>query len=1286
MEILFNNDSDKPLVSLILLDWSCRESFHTLKYLSQQTVCREEYEIIWIEYYSRRCPEISAGLKKYKNLGKPPIVDKWIVMDMPDNIYYHKHLMYNIGIVASKGKIITICDSDAVFKTTFVESIIKTFEKNPNTVLHMDEIRNIDKKFYPFNYPSIEEIAGDGCINWANGKTTGVLDKYDPLHTRNYGSCMSSLKEDLINIGGADEHIDYLGHVCGPYDMTFRLVNAGKKETWHQEEFLYHTWHPGTDGRNNYLGPHDGKNMSSTALEAMWTKRVLPLVENPAIKILRLKKEDKTTKELLLSRVISKDKINHWMISETKHLISLGRIAYHNKAYDEALKHWKMALQGSPQDCSLLSEMGWIYYFKTNYKKASNLFSKAIELDESNQSAFRGRAWTCFQTQEFDKAIEDFSKVLDGINPHDRTAIENTYRGLGWAYFCKNCLDDALQNFLKAIANANLSDKGVLQDLYRGAGWTYAKKGDFTEAEAYFIKAIENISPENQDILKDALNGLEATCKALGKEPLDNVIYRRMIESSKDAPLKKEQVYKVEPASSYKHQDQAGTLKSGFLCSMGWAYYLKSNYKDALSAFNEAIRQDSDNHSAYRGRAWTFLQKCNFDAAIQDFNQAIAYKDKFGRNELQEVHRGRGWANYHKGNFAEAISDFNEALKNVMDSEYHVLKHIYQGRSWAYYRLGMLSKALEDFKKTKGFLSSSKFLAKAYLALWVFDSRIKHKLKNMWDENVASFYGKTSLEYYDWRGYPCAIPTLDVQPNLDFLLLELPPRYRPIMPNGLGYVHNILANCGINFQTIDANIILYHRYHERRLREKLDPVISPSGYKMAEDPWDSANMGEWDKDDVIDYFWPDLEELLEGIIRQKPKVVGISLSGNNRTLAKKFVKELRMRAPDILIVVGGYDCGYHDLGRYLFPDFDYMVIGEAEGKLEPLVEALSKNKKPKDLPGILSRYDSPERIWSDIPRLQDLDSIDFPHYQWVKIEQYDSYDRKHLIPITASRGCNWGRCRFCGECLPFRRRNPIKVADEIEYFAKKGYHSFHFNESDVNGDPEALYDLCTEIIKRKLKVDFVAQLRIDKRNSLEYFRHLAKAGFAHLRFGVDGWTDKLTRLQGKGYNMELVFQNLRDCHAAGITTTVNIVIGVPGETEDDVDETIQNITRCNNYIDEVISFNTLILTYGSEYYWNPEKYKIRFWGDKKEIYSKHVHYIPTELWYSEDPYIDQEVRMQRLDRIATGLYKNGVNIGSFASRVVENLRKERGSKALKTRIALINNKPDRNEQMACDGR
>jgi hypothetical protein len=232
-------------------------------------------------------------------------------MNIPKNAYYHKHLMYNLGIILSRGRIVAICDSDAIVRETFVERIIGAFEPDSDIVLHLDQARNSDRRFYPFNYPTVEDVIGGGCINWHNGKTTGLWDTEDILHTRNYGACMAARREDLIAIGGADEHTDYLGHICGPYEMTFRLVNYGKKEVWHHGEFLYHVWHPGQAGEKNYVGPHDGHHVSTRALQAKFTGRILPFVENSAIRKLRLRKSPPAL-EQILPLVVSEERLQSW--------------------------------------------------------------------------------------------------------------------------------------------------------------------------------------------------------------------------------------------------------------------------------------------------------------------------------------------------------------------------------------------------------------------------------------------------------------------------------------------------------------------------------------------------------------------------------------------------------------------------------------------------------------------------------------------------------------------------------------------------------------------------------------------------------------------------------------------------------------------------------------------------------------------------------------------------------------------------------------------------------------
>ena len=278
MKVIKRSARPNPKLSLILLDWSVRESFHLLHYLGQQDVPRDAFEVLVVEYYSR----VSEAIRKFEDQ-----VDTWLLLEMPEDCYYHKHVMYNAGIVLARGDICVICDSDAMVRPGFIRAIVEAFEKDPRVVLHLDQFRNNRRDLYPFNFPSFEAVEGEGCINNVGGKTAGILDRKDPIHSRNYGACMCARRSDLIAIGGADEHVDFVGHICGPYDMTFRLVNHGRTELWHPSEFMYHTWHPGQAGMDNYLGPHDGHHLSTTSLDALASRRVAPLLENPAIRALR---------------------------------------------------------------------------------------------------------------------------------------------------------------------------------------------------------------------------------------------------------------------------------------------------------------------------------------------------------------------------------------------------------------------------------------------------------------------------------------------------------------------------------------------------------------------------------------------------------------------------------------------------------------------------------------------------------------------------------------------------------------------------------------------------------------------------------------------------------------------------------------------------------------------------------------------------------------------------------------------------------------------------------------
>ena len=277
MKIHKSNDYKcRPKVSLILLDWSCRERFFALDWLSRQDVPREEYEIIWIELYDRIVREVMEKAD--------------VVITCGQKGRYHKHKGYNAGLLASKGHVITVCDSDAVFPSDFISSIFHKFDLgwagvSKSQVLMHYERRT--KSTYPDGMTDLKELEKH---HWV------------PLW-ENVGACVSVRRDDALRFGGFDEHGSYRGYVCGPYELAWRIINAGIPEEWHDPEVtLWHFDHPNEDHTNIYkrirfetflelgfIRPHLREH-SLSAVEAFSTGRILPLKENPDIHQLRMSK------------------------------------------------------------------------------------------------------------------------------------------------------------------------------------------------------------------------------------------------------------------------------------------------------------------------------------------------------------------------------------------------------------------------------------------------------------------------------------------------------------------------------------------------------------------------------------------------------------------------------------------------------------------------------------------------------------------------------------------------------------------------------------------------------------------------------------------------------------------------------------------------------------------------------------------------------------------------------------------------------------------------------------
>lgn len=545
---------------------------------------------------------------------------------------------------------------------------------------------------------------------------------------------------------------------------------------------------------------------------------------------------------------------------------------------------------------------------------------------------------------------------------------------------------------------------------------------------------------------------------------------------------------------------------------------------------------------------------------------------------------------------------------------------------------------------------------------------------------LIGYYLEQGVEVYSWKEliaengdqlskhaftvtekniYPIDIPRTNFKRDLDMILIDCPSRNLSMMPNGLGYVSNSIKKTGIDYQVYDLDIVAYHRFHMDRLYNQGGKQSLKSGAILPKDPWQAEHYDVWGEEEMAEFMFQFISDIVEDIAAAKPKILGMSIQQCNQVISSMVAKIIKARCPETLILVGGFSCYNPDIGFNAFPLADYMCIGEADLTVGNLVARLSKGEIVKNMAGVLSKFDDPNRKFIPAPMENNLDKLEDPRYEWFKLSVYRNWDGYQLTPVIASRGCKWSRCTFCAERFYWRIRDPKKFVDEIEYLVSQGCHLFMFNESDLNGDPKIVMDICDEIVRRKLKVKLTAQLRIHKKSDRVFFEKLAAAGFVALRFGVDAFSENTLKLQKKGYTKDTVRQNLRDCWECGIYTEVNWVIGVPGETEEDCKEGVDFILENQKYIGRVANINPLILVNGSVYWIDPESHKIKFRGDEKEIFEKNDRYVPSNLWYSEEPYIDAAVRKQRFENIVVSLMEGGFALGPWAEKIYEEVKSSR---------------------------
>jgi radical SAM superfamily enzyme YgiQ (UPF0313 family) len=422
------------------------------------------------------------------------------------------------------------------------------------------------------------------------------------------------------------------------------------------------------------------------------------------------------------------------------------------------------------------------------------------------------------------------------------------------------------------------------------------------------------------------------------------------------------------------------------------------------------------------------------------------------------------------------------------------------------------------------------------------------------------------------------------------MILHCTPPYWHHIPNAaLGYLKGFLEAQGISVTTVYWNVVLSRRIGAFQkglanfprpvksfpsehiifyLCKKLLNGNSYSSFSVADQVFSSTYTKE-EIDEAIHAIRDDIDRYIKSHNLDKVELSGFSMKTYQWLMGSYIMDQLKEMNPDMDIVMGGiYNEDQAHAFMRVFPQCDFAVWGEGEYPLYRLVKAVNT----KDVTGIprLVYRQGKNTVSTKAPDEQcpPLDEYPFgDHTDYFTImKKVDPFNKSVLIPVWGSRSCPWNKCRFCvlNEGYSYRTRSPENIVEEIEYQSEKHKISnFQFTDSDIAGNKKRFNTLLELIIqsiqKRKNPYHICAEISpifIDS----ETAKNMKRAGFREVQTGIEAVSDSLLRKMQKRQKLVDNIEALKSAHQCGFPLYgLNIIRGIPTETEDDIKESCYNV-------------------------------------------------------------------------------------------------------------------------------
>ena len=337
----------------------------------------------------------------------------------------------------------------------------------------------------------------------------------------------------------------------------------------------------------------------------------------------------------------------------------------------------------------------------------------------------------------------------------------------------------------------------------------------------------------------------------------------------------------------------------------------------------------------------------------------------------------------------------------------------------------------------------------------------------------------------------------------------------------------------------------------------------------------------------IDYWRPTHDEIVAYFTEHQFDVVGISAVVSTAYAYTKYLSELIRRvSPNTVILVGGNLAASAEI-LLRKCQVDFCVAGDGELIIQELITALREGRRNYDrlrmIKGICFLDERGQFYFSGYGARPSAEAIEWPDYDILEAdgslahyvsEATDVFDGvvspqqtegKRFATVITTKGCV-ARCTFCHRWEKGFRALPVDGIVEHVQQLKDRYNVGFVSIGDENFGSDR--KLTKELVTRLGELGIVwrasgVRARTVDAETLKYWK---ANGCASAFYGIESGSQTMLDVMEKNVTVQMNINALRYTHEAGVFTIVQLVLGMPGETDDTIRETIEFLKTVVSYL------------------------------------------------------------------------------------------------------------------------